>query len=80
MPYYPIEIDQHALTITVRDRELIEVAESIAHSVGVGYTAKVDDKLVIRCTHIEGLALLGDLLAFRRTSPPPTNSNAVAGR
>ena len=65
MPSRTVEIDPHGLTLTVRDRELIEVAESIADSIGVGYTAKVDDKLVIRCTHIEGLALLGDLLAFR---------------
>jgi hypothetical protein len=65
MPSPSIEIDPHALTLTVHDPELFDEAESIAESIGVGYTARTVDKLVIRCTHIEDLALLGDLLAYR---------------
>jgi len=65
MPSHAFEIDPHSLTLTVRDPGLIEEAEGIAESIGVSYTSRTDGKLVIRCTNIEDLALLGDLLAFR---------------
>jgi hypothetical protein len=62
---HTIEIDPQALTLAMRDPELFDEAESIADSIGVGYTSRTADRLIVRCAGVEDLALLGDLLAYR---------------
>jgi len=65
MPSYAFDIDPHRLTLTVRDSCLFDIAEKVAMSLGIGETSRSVGCLSIRCTNIDDLVLLGQVLADR---------------
>ncbi len=63
MAPYACDIAPQDPAITVTAPRLFKAAEGIASNLGIGQTSRAGSRLLIHCSNVDDLELLGQLLA-----------------